>query len=135
MGLPHASTPRPIPRNWPTGSSVCSRLLAIPCSIRLRAWELRCLPPLAAGAVLTAVFISNGLSPRLPGIWLLLYGVAIATAGTLSVRAVQVMGVAFMAFGVASFAAPAGFGDAFMAAGFGGLHIMFGLLIARNHGG
>jgi hypothetical protein len=92
-------------------------------------------PPLAAGAVLTAVFFTSGLTTRLPGMWLLLYGVAIATAGTLSVRVVQVTGVAFMALGAASFAAPAAYGDAFMAAGFGGLHIVFGLIIARNHGG
>ena len=36
-------------------------------------------PPLAAGAVLTGVFVTSGLSTRLPGCWLLLYGVAIAT--------------------------------------------------------
>ena len=92
-------------------------------------------PPLAAGAVLTAVFVTSSLAQRLPGMWLLLYGVAIATAGTLSVRVVQITGVAFMALGAASFAAPAAWGDAFMAAGFGGLHIVFGFIIARNHGG
>ena len=92
-------------------------------------------PPLAAGAVLTAVFVGNGLSSRLPGCWLLLYGVAIATAGTLSVRVVQLTGLAFMAVGAASFAAPAAYGDAFMAAGFGGVHMVFGFIIARNHGG
>jgi hypothetical protein len=93
------------------------------------------LPPLAAGAVLTAVFVNDGLSARLPGCWLLLYGAAIATAGTLSVRVVQIMGLVFMALGVAAFSAPAAYGNAFMAAGFGGLHILFGLIIARNHGG
>jgi hypothetical protein len=98
-------------------------------------FALAYLPPLAAGAVLTAVFAGNGLSRRLPGCWLLLYGVAIATAGTLSVRVVQLLGLVFMALGAASFAAPAAYGDAFMAAGFGGLHIVFGFIIARNHGG
>jgi hypothetical protein len=106
-------------------------LLAAPA----KRFALAYVPPLAAGAVLTAVFVDNGLSARLPGCWLLLYGVAIATAGTLSVRVVQFMGVVFMALAAASFAAPASFGDAFMAAGFGGLHIVFGLIIARNHGG
>jgi len=106
-------------------------LLAAPA----RRFALAYLPPLAAGAVLTAVFAADGLSARLPGCWLLLYGVAIATAGTLSIRVVQVMGVVFMALGAAAFAAPARFGDAFMAVGFGGLHIVFGLIIARFHGG
>ena len=100
-----------------------------------RRFALAYIPPLAAGAVLTAVFAGNGLSTRLPGCWLLLYGVAIATAGTLSVRVVQILGLVFMALGAASFAAPASAGDAFMAAGFGGLHIIFGFIIARNHGG
>jgi len=106
-------------------------LLAAPA----RRFALAYVPPLAAGAVLTAVFVQHGLWTLLPGCWLLLYGVAIATAGTLSVRVVQAMGVVFMALGAASFVAPARYGDAFMAAAFGGLHIVFGLIIARNHGG
>ena len=92
-------------------------------------------PPLVAGAVLTVVFINTGLASRLPGCWLLLYGVAISAGGALSIRVVQVMGLLFMALGVATFASPASWGDIFMAAGFGGLHIVFGLIIARNHGG
>ena len=93
------------------------------------------IPPLVAGAVLTPVFINSGLTTRLPGCWLLMYGVAISTGGALSVRVVQVLGLLFMALGAASFAAPAAWGDLFMAAGFGGLHIIFGFIIARNYGG
>jgi hypothetical protein len=100
-----------------------------------RRFALAYIPPLVAGAVLTFFFIDNGLSARLPGCWLLLYGVAITTGGTLSVRVVPLLGVLFMVLGAAAFAAPAAYGDAFMAAGFGGLHIIFGLIIARNYGG
>jgi len=106
-------------------------LLAAPA----RRFALAYVPPLAAGAILTAVFFTNGLAARLPGCWLLLYGVAIATAGTLSIRVVQALGILFMGVGAASFLAPASYGDLFMAAGFGGLHILFGLIIARKHGG
>src|SRR5262249_48680472 len=53
----------------------------------------------------------------------------------LSVRVVPVMGVLFMAFGVAAFIAPSAWGNIFMAAGFGGLHIIFGAIIARHYGG
>jgi hypothetical protein len=93
------------------------------------------LPPLFAGAILTAVFAANGLTARLPGCWLLLYGTSAATGGTLSVRVVPIMGVLFMALSVAAFLAPAAWGNVFMAAGFGGLHVIFGAIIARNHGG
>jgi hypothetical protein len=101
----------------------------------LQRFALAYVPPLAAGAVLTPVFTANSLTTRLPGCWLLLYGTALVAGGALSVRVVPVMGLAFMALGVAAFVAPAAWGNAFMAAGFGGLHIVFGLVIARRYGG
>ena len=98
-------------------------------------FALAYLPALAAAAVLTVVFGIHQMWAELPGFWLLMYGVAIAAAGTLSVRVVQAMGLVFMALGAVALLAPAGYGDLFMAAGFGGLHIVFGVIIARNHGG
>ena len=98
-------------------------------------FALAFLPPLVAGVLLTGVFIWLGLSTRLPGCWLLLYGTAVATGGAFSVRAVPIMGVCFMALGVIGFAAPAPWGHLLMAAGFGGLHIVFGSIIARKYGG
>jgi len=59
----------------------------------------------------------------------------VATGGAFSVRVVPVMGLSFMALGLAALASPAYLGDAFMAAGFGGLQIVFGLIIARKCGG
>jgi hypothetical protein len=93
------------------------------------------LPPLVAGVVLTPVFVLGGLMARLPGCWLLLYGTAAATGGAFSVRIVPILGLCFMALGVVAFAVPAAWGHRFMAAGFGGLHIGFGLVIARKYGG
>jgi hypothetical protein len=98
-------------------------------------FALAYLPPLAAGAVLTAVFVEGGFTARLPGCWLLLYGTAVTTGGALSVRVVPIMGVLFMLLGIASFVAPTALGNAFMAASFGGLHIGFGLIIAMRYGG
>jgi hypothetical protein len=45
------------------------------------------------------------------------------------------MGLCFMALGVATLPSPSGFGDVALALGFGGLHIAFGLVIARRYGG
>ena len=98
-------------------------------------FALAYLPPLAAGMVLTPVFATLGLVARLPGCWLLLYGTALATGGAFSVRVVPLMGLCFMALGVIAFAAPAAWGHWLMAAGFGGLHIGFGWVIARKYGG
>jgi hypothetical protein len=92
-------------------------------------------PPMMAGVALTPVFAAAGLISRLPGCWLLLYGAAVASGGAFSVRVVPVMGLSFMALGVAAFAAPAAWGNWMMAAGFGGLHMIFGVVIARRYGG
>lgn len=104
-------------------------------SVPARKFILAFAPPLAAGAALTPVLYASGLHARLPGVWLLMYGAAVATGGAFSVRVVPVMGLSFMALGVAALASPAHLGDAYMAAGFGGLQILFGLIIARRYGG
>jgi hypothetical protein len=92
-------------------------------------------PPLIAGAMLTVVLVLQGALGVLPGLWLLLYGTGVVTGGAFSVRIVPVMGLAFMALGAMALAAPAAWGNAFLAGGFGGLHVLFGILIARRHGG
>ena len=92
-------------------------------------------PPLVAGAVLTGVLYRAGLLEALPGMWLLLFGAGIVAAGSFSVRIVPVMGLSFMSLGVVTLVSPAGWGNTLMAVGFGGLHILFGVLIARRYGG
>jgi hypothetical protein len=91
-------------------------------------------PSLAAAAILTASLLRAHLGPMLPGTWLLLYGVGVIAGGAFSVSIVPVMGATFMLLGAVAFLEPA-FGNWFMAAGFGGLHILFGVWIARRHGG
>lgn len=92
-------------------------------------------PPALAGVVLTLGLWRADAVALVPGAWLLLYGAAVVAAGTFSVRVVPVMGLCFMMLGaLALFVAPTA-GDALMAFGFGGLHIVFGAVIARSHGG
>ncbi|MDB4914181.1 MAG: hypothetical protein JWM95_1825 [Gemmatimonadetes bacterium] len=92
-------------------------------------------PPMMVGALLTLLFYEHAMMRQLPGIWLLLYGVGVVAAGTFSVRIVPVMGFAFMMVGTVALFSPPTWATACMAAGFGGLHIFFGALIARRHGG
>lgn len=100
-----------------------------------RKFLLSLFPPLFAGAVISAAIYAAGQGHLLPGIWLLLYGVGVMSAGTFSVRVVPMMGLCFMLAGVVAMFCPAAWGNAVMASGFGGLHILFGTIIARRYGG
>ena len=92
-------------------------------------------PPLVAGAILTIVLYRAALFDLLPAVWLLLFGTAVMTGGAFSVRAVPVMGLCFMALGVAAFAGPPSLGNLLLAAGFGVVHVAFGIIIAVKYGG
>ena len=92
-------------------------------------------PPLAAAAILSAVLLSLGETALIPGIWLLLYGAAVVSGGTYSVRPVPVMGVCFMLLGVIALITPESWSNLLLAIGFGGFHILFGAVIARRYGG
>jgi hypothetical protein len=100
-----------------------------------RKFALAFAPAIAAGAILTASLFRRGLVDDLPGTWLLLYGAAVASGGALSVRAVPLMGLCLMTLGAWALAAPPVRGDLMLALGFGVLHLVFGIVIARRHGG
>lgn len=91
-------------------------------------------PPMAAAGLLTIPLSRANLGASLPGAWLLLYGVGVITGGAFSVSIVPLMGVCFTVLGAAVLFLPF-LGNWAMAAGFGGLHIIFGIWIARRHGG
>jgi hypothetical protein len=100
-----------------------------------RKFALGLAPPMLAAALLTVPLYSAGLSGLLPGVWLLLYGVGVVAAGAFSVKVVPAMGFCFACLGAIALFSPAAYGNWFLAAGFGGLHTIFGILIARRYGG
>jgi len=92
-------------------------------------------PPMLVGALLTIVLYRGGVVEAIPGMWLLLYGTAVVAGGSFSVRLIPVMGICFMLAGTLALFTPPNWNDWIMAAAFGGLHIAFGIPIARRHGG
>jgi len=100
-----------------------------------RKFVLAVSPPLLAGAVLTVVLHRAGMTAILPGLWLLLYGAAVAAGGAFSVEIVPVMGLCFLAAGALALFTPLAWNDWILAIAFGGFHIAFGIPIARRYGG
>lgn len=92
------------------------------------------LPTFVAGALVTIALHLQGYTLLLPGLWLVLYGAGVITAGAHSIRLIPLMGILFMLAGAAQLS---GFGpmNLTLALAFGGLHVIFGILIWRHHGG
>ena len=101
-----------------------------------RKFTLSLTPPLVAGAFLSVAMAREGAFDTLPGMWLLLYGAGVVTGGAFSVRVVPVMGLCFMALGALTLLRPHQLGQFSDGGGLRRvLHIIFGTIIARRHGG
>ena len=100
-----------------------------------RRFALGMAAPFVAGAAITYELWVLRSFTAMPPAWLLLYGAGVLTGGIVSVPVVRVIGLCFMALGMAAIVTQAEWGNVWLAVGFGGLHIIFGILIARRHGG
>ncbi len=98
----------------------------------VRKFLLCLVPSLFAGAVITLALWRGHAVQMLPGTWLLLYGCGVVAASTMTVRPVGIMGALFLLLGVAALLVPARFADLLLGAGFGGLHLAFGIVIGRS---
>ena len=91
--------------------------------------------PLVAGAAITLALVRAEAYSAIPATWLLLYGTAFVSSGAFSIRVIPMMGICFMLFGSLTAFLPLGVSNILLGVAFGGLHIVFGLIIARSYGG
>jgi hypothetical protein len=101
----------------------------------MRRFLLAFLPTLIAGALITAALVAHDQWTLLPATWLMLYGAAVAAGGALSVRLIPFMGLSFMIAGVIAYALPVSATAIVLGSSFGGLHLIYGVIIARRYGG
>jgi len=91
--------------------------------------------PIIAAAVITMMLARAQWFDAMPAVWLLSYGASFISSGSYSIRVVPQMGVCFMLLGAIASLVSFPIANALLGVGFGGLHIIFGLIIARNYGG
>ncbi len=92
-------------------------------------------PPMIAGVAIVLGVWSHGGYQALPAICMLCYGAAVVCGGAFSVKVVPIMGWCFIVLGAITFILPSNYGNLMMGLSFGGLHIIFGTIIARRYGG
>jgi hypothetical protein len=101
--------------------------------IRKLLWSL--CPALFLGALLTQLAVRSNHIEWLPVIWLGCYGAAVTNGGQVSVAPVRYMGVSFLLAAGGAALSPESMGLAWLALGFGWLHVIYGVYIARRHNG
>jgi hypothetical protein len=104
-------------------------------SIQSKKFAMSFAPPLIAGVAIVLGVWSYGEYQALPAICMLCYGAAVVCGGAFSVKVVPIMGWCFIGLGAITFVLPPTYGNLMMGLSFGGLHIIFGAIIARRYGG
>jgi hypothetical protein len=143
----HVTEPRLWLNTWLAEAAVAAVIGAATMALKARRAETRFMSgaarrffvsyfaPMLAGAVLTFTIAHRGAYDVLPALWLLLYGCAFVSSGIFSLRVIPVMGVCYMLLGILAAMVRLPVGNIILGAGFGLLHIAFGLIIARRYGG
>jgi len=100
-----------------------------------RRFFMTLVPAFVAGGVLTAALVHEVGRNSITGLWLLLYGAGLAACGVFAIPAVLAAGLAFMALGTVALGLPASWAPGILALGFGGVHIVLGVIVLKDHGG
>ena len=116
---------------WQKSKIAGESLLSVPA----KKFAMSFAPPLGVGVAITLGLWRHDYFYIMPPVCMLCYGAAVVCGGAFSVRVVPVMGWCFMALGALAFALPISWGNFLMGASFGGLHVIFGAIIARRYGG
>lgn len=93
------------------------------------------LPAVVCGAALTPLLYHAGLVRQIPAMWMLLYGAGMIAGGMASTAPLPLMGTFFMVAGLAAMGGGFTAMNAAMAATFGGIHVVFGLVMVRRNDG
>ena len=88
--------------------------------------------PGVAGLAGSAVLVQTGHWELLPGVWLLLYGCGLWGVSFFAPLFLRGLGAAFMVAGVCAWAIPACSALA-LGLGFGGLHLVFGMVVMMRY--
>ena len=104
-------------------------------SAPMRRFALAFFPAIFAGGVLSVALIMRGAFDLLPPLWLMLYGVAVAGGGAMSVRVVPIMGMVLIAIGLLALFVPFSTANLLLGLGFGVVEVAVGVVIIRRYGG
>ncbi len=116
---------------WQKSKIAGTSLLSVPS----KKFAMSFAPPMIAGVAIVLGVWSYGGYQALPAICMLCYGAAVVCGGAFSVKVVPFMGWCFIVLGAITFALPTTYGNLMMGLSFGGLHIIFGAIIAKRFGG
>jgi hypothetical protein len=98
----------------------------------VRKFVLGLAPGLFAGAVMTFVQWRADDLHAIPGTWLLLYGCALISTSASTTKMLGLLGGLFALLGLIAFWLPESLQNITLGAGFGGLHLVFGIVIRHR---
>jgi hypothetical protein len=96
---------------------------------------LAILPAFLLGGLATWVLAAGQRYGEIPAAWMLFYGLAAWSIGLFSIAEVKLLGVAFIAAGVVGHFYFLPHPVAALAATFGGIHLVYGVVVWARHGG